>query len=123
LTVRATSTVDATKSGTATVTVSSEPVGTLSITIGFEGEPTVSGAAAGIVLSKTGAGGKPKTLALSATGYESSTWYVDGAETGTAGESCTVDAATLEVRNHSVSFTGLKNGTLYGKEIPFSVVE
>jgi nitrogen regulatory protein PII len=123
LTVTATSTVDAAKSGTATVTVSSDPVGSISVSIGFEGEPTLTGAAAEIVLSKSGAGNKPKTLALSATGYTTPTWYVDGGETGTTGDSITLDAANLEVRNHSVSFTGVKDGVLYAKEIPFSVIE
>ncbi|MDR2397248.1 MAG: hypothetical protein LBD74_00640, partial [Spirochaetaceae bacterium] len=81
LTVKAASTADPSKTGEAAVRV--VVAVDAAIRIGFEGEPTVSGAAAGIVLSKTGAGGKPKTLALSATGYESPTWYVDGAETGT----------------------------------------
>jgi hypothetical protein len=124
LTVTATSTVDSGKFDTATVTVSSDPAGSLSISIGFEGDITVSGATETNTISRAGADGKPKTLSLSAAGYESPQWYLDGAETATATASeYTVDAAGLEVRNHSVSFTGTKNGVLYAKEIPFKVVE
>ena len=125
LTVTATSTVDSGKSGTATVTVrsSAEPVESITIIIGFAEGITVSGAGEAITLSKSGAGGKPKTLNLSAEGFTTPAWYVDGNGTGTKAASITLDASALEVRNHSVSFTGLKDGVLYAKEIPFRVVD
>jgi hypothetical protein len=127
LTVTATATADATKSDTATVTVraAGEETGKLAITIGFDGDITVTGTpaipAAGIVISKSGA---TKTIVLTASAdYTGPVWYVDGSVTGTSAASITLNAADYAATKHSVSFTGTKGGTLYSREIPFSVVE
>ena len=100
LTVTATSTVDTGKSGPAAVTVrsSADPVESITIIIGFAGDITVTGGTETNTISKSGADGTPKTLNLSAEGYTTPTWYVNGAETGTGGASITLDASTLEVR-------------------------
>ncbi|MHB9294092.1 hypothetical protein Holit_03218 [Hollandina sp. SP2] len=96
-----------------------EPDGKLSLTTEFAGDVTVSGGTDTNTISKAGEG----SLTLTAEGYDSPVWYVDGAETGTSGKSITLAAGDYEVRVHSVSFTGTKGGILYGKEIPFTVVE
>jgi hypothetical protein len=120
LTVTATATADATKSDTATVTVLK--TGKLSITIGFDGDITVTGIpAGGVIISKSG---DTKTIELTASSdYAGPIWYVDGSATGTSAASITLDAADYAVTKHSVSFTGTKDGTLYSKEIPFTVVD
>jgi hypothetical protein len=121
LTVTATATADATKSDTATVTVLK--VGQVSITIGFAGDITVSGIPeGGISISKSGA---TKTIVLTAsTDYANPVWYVDGNATGkSSAGSITLNAADYAATKHSVSFTGTKDGTLYSKEIPFTVVD
>jgi hypothetical protein len=124
LTVKATSTVDTSKSGTATVTVSGG--GSLAISIGFaDHDITVSGGTADNQISKTGAGGKPTTLTLSATGYTTPMWYVDGSAMGIGMASITLDASSpgSEVRQHSVTFTGIRDGVLYSKEIRYTVID
>jgi hypothetical protein len=100
-------------------------LGAVAVTVGFDGGPTVSGGdGAGNVISKTGAGGKPATVQLSAEGYTSPAWYVDGSGTAAGTEaSITLAAADYDARVHSVSFTGTKDGTLFSKEITFTVVE
>jgi hypothetical protein len=120
LTVTAVATADTSKSDTATVTVLK--VGQVSITIDFAGDVTVSGIpAGGITISKSGT---MKTIELTAEGYDSPVWYVDGNETEKSKtKSITLDAKDYAVANHSVSFTGTKEGVLYSKEISFTVVE
>jgi uncharacterized protein YjdB len=121
LTVTATATADATKSDTATVTVSKP--GKVSITIGFDGDITVSEIpTGGITISKNG---DTKTITLTASSdYTNPVWYVDGNATGTSNTgSITLKAEDYKVTKHSVSFTGTKDGTLYSKEIPFTVVD
>jgi hypothetical protein len=69
--------------------------------------------------------GKPTSLTLSASGYTGVQWYVDG-NTGTpvgAGNSITLTAAAYDIRNHSVTFTGVKDDIPYSQLIPFRVVQ
>jgi hypothetical protein len=97
--------------------------GPVSITIGFAGDITVSGIpAGGITISKSGA---TKTIVLTASSdYANPVWYVDGSTTEKSSEgNITLNAADYAATKHSVSFTGTKDGTLYSKEIPFTVVD
>jgi hypothetical protein len=86
------------------------------------GDITLSGGTVMNTISQRGANSRPTGITLSAEGYENPRWYVNGGAPGSAG-SITRNAGTYEVRRHSVSFTGTKNGILYAKEIPFTVVE
>jgi hypothetical protein len=105
---------------------SPEP-GSLSITIGenLAHEVTVTGYSGSIILSKTGAN---TALTLTAEGYSDVVWYVDGEATGVTGGSFTLDAASFDIRNHSVTFWGVREsgpggpGIPYAKLIPFTVV-
>jgi hypothetical protein len=121
LTVTAVATADTSKSDTATVTVLK--VGQVSITIDFAGDITVTGVPEGdIIISKSG---DTKTIELTASSdYTNPVWYVDGDATGkSSAASITLDAKDYAVANHSVSFTGTKDGVLYSKEITFTVVD
>jgi hypothetical protein len=124
LTVRATSTVDTAKSGTASVSVTTaQALG--DITVGFDYDDiTITGSNGINVISKSGAYG-PRTLTLSATDYTSVVWYVDGSATGTAGSggAITINAAGYRVGSHSVTFTGKRDGVPYSQVLPFAVAE
>jgi hypothetical protein len=124
LTVKATSTVDATKSGTATVSVSDvqAPDG-ISITVGFNyGEITITGSNGGNVISKNGA---PTSLTLNATGYTGVVWYVDGSpmDIQESENTITINASEHRAGSHSVTFTGKRDGVPYSRVLPFTVTE
>jgi hypothetical protein len=125
LTVRAASTVDNTKSGTATVTVI-PATGSLSITIGFNyGEITITGSDGWNTISKNGY--YSFTLTLSAAGYTGVVWYIDGDGTGIpdTGGGITINAASYRTDSHTVTFTGVSesDGVLYSQLIPFTVIQ
>jgi hypothetical protein len=97
-----------------------EPVpGSLSITVGLNlaHEVTLTGYSGDIRLSKTGAN---NTLTLNAEGYSAVAWYVDGEAVG-AGGGITLNAADYDVRPHSLTFRGVREGVPYAKLIPFAV--
>jgi acyl-CoA hydrolase len=122
LTVKATSTKDTTKFDTATVTVSAGPEYVVTISLDFAGNIILSGGDETNTISKDGNDDHPTSLTLSAEGYDSPAWYVDGVAKGSAG-SITINAEDYDVRRHSVSFTGSRDGVLYAKEISFTVVD
>ncbi|GHV80900.1 hypothetical protein AGMMS49944_26910 [Spirochaetia bacterium] len=100
--------------------------GSLTITIEtINGTVSVSGSDGVNSISKSGAGSKPTSLTLTTSGYNSIKWYVDGAVvTGQTGNSITLNASAYMVGwNHSVTFTGFKDGIAYSKELPFTVVK
>jgi hypothetical protein len=116
-------TVDGSHTASATVTV---PVpGSLEISIGFNfGTITITESNGSNVISRGADTSKPLSIALSATGYIGVQWYVDGIlKTGATGDSITLTAAAYDIRNHSVTFTGSKDGIPYSQLIPFRVVQ
>ncbi|GHV79640.1 hypothetical protein AGMMS49944_14310 [Spirochaetia bacterium] len=116
-------TVDGSRTASAAVTVPAP--GTLAISIGFNfGAITITGSDGNNIISRGEDMSKPTNLALSAAGYSSVQWYVDGVlKTGATGNSITLTAAAYDIRNHSVTFTGFKNGIPYSQLIPFVVVQ
>jgi quinol monooxygenase YgiN len=112
-------------SNVATVTVNAS----LTINVGFNfGAITITGNDGVNVISRGADTGKPTSLALSvdsAAGYSNVQWYVDG-NTATpvgAGSTITITAAAYDIRNHSVTFTGTKDGIPYSQLIPFTVTQ
>jgi hypothetical protein len=105
-----------------TVNVSAPGLGSLGIGIGFNfGAITITGSDGTNIIHKTGT---PTSLTLSATGYTGVQWYVDGVlKSGATGSSITLTAAAYDIRNHSVTFTGIKDGIPYSQLIPFTVVQ
>jgi hypothetical protein len=99
------------------------PQGSASVTVGFNyGEITIAGSDGVNLISKTGAQGRPQSLALSASGFTEVVWYVDGDRAnGMSGASITLYAADYAARAHSITFTGTINGNLYSQVIPFTV--
>jgi fibronectin type 3 domain-containing protein len=95
--------------------------GALSIIVGFNlGAITIAGSDGTNLIRPTGF---PPTLTLSAEGYDNVVWYVDGDVSAPAsGNTITIDARNYDVRNHSVTFRGHKNGTPYAQVIPFTVL-
>jgi hypothetical protein len=98
--------------------------GSANITIGSNyGTITISGSDGVNSISKSGAGGKPISLTLSAAdGYTGVVWYVDGVWKA-AGDSATINAASYPIGRHTVTFTGKRGGSLFSQLIPFAVVE
>jgi hypothetical protein len=98
------------------------PPGTLNITVGFNlGAIAIAGSDGTNIIRKTS--GAPSTLTLSAAGYTGVVWYVDGSTPGTSGNTLTMNASNYAVQNHSVTFTGYKNGALFSQTIPFTVMD
>jgi hypothetical protein len=94
-----------------------------SISIGFNyDEVTISGSDGVNGISKSGAGGRPQTLSLSAAGYTAVVWYVDG-YAAHSGTSISLAAADYPAQIHSLTFTGKWNGVLYSQIIPFTVYD
>jgi hypothetical protein len=121
LTVKATSTVDTGKNGTATVTVTDPTDGSLGIIIGSSyGAITITGSDGENIISKTGT---TQTLHLSADGYTNVAWYVDGAVAGIPDSGITIDAGYYPVDHHTVTFTGERAGIPYSRVIPFTVIQ
>jgi hypothetical protein len=130
-------TVDTTTTGTKNVTVSLNELivtftvtvsdsGSLGISIGFNlGAITITGSDGINTISRGADTSKPTSLTLSvssAAGYTGVQWYVDGVlESGATGDNITLTAAAYDIRNHSVTFTGIKDGILYSQLIPFTV--
>jgi uncharacterized repeat protein (TIGR02543 family) len=76
-----------------------------------------------LVLSKTGAGGKPHSVPVGISGADDpaqAVWYVGAAEIGT-GESVTLDAAPLSLGPHTLRVTAPFGGVRHSKEITFTV--
>jgi hypothetical protein len=123
------SSVNGTPTATATssaATVIVEPPSSLTINIGFNfGAITIQGSDGVNTISRGADTSKPASLALSATGYTGVQWFADG-NTATpvgSGNSITLSAAAYDIRNHSVTFTGVKDGIPYSQLIPFAVVQ
>jgi hypothetical protein len=116
-------TTDGSRTASATVTVPTP--GDLGISIGFNfGAISITGSDGVNVISKGADGSKPISLILSAAGYTGVQWYVDGVlKTGATGNSITLAAAAYDIRNHSVTFTGVKGIIPYSQLIPFKVVQ
>jgi hypothetical protein len=112
---------DGSRTATATVTV---PAGSLGINIGFNfGVITITGSDGGNIISRGADTSKPTGLTLSAAGYTGVQWFVDGVlKAGATVSSITLSAANYDIRNHSVTFTGVKDGIPYSQSIPFRVV-
>jgi endo-1,4-beta-xylanase len=92
------------------------PGDNLNITVGFNLGVEITGSNGTNVIRKTGY----ESLTLSATGYTSVVWYVDGGVANT-GNTLTINAGTYATQIHSVTFTGYRNGTPYSQAIPFTV--
>jgi hypothetical protein len=121
--------VNGTKTATTTSSVAAVTVNapaSLTINIGFNfGAITITGSDGNNVISRGADMSKPTSLVLSATGYTSVQWYADGNTTTPvgSGNSITLTAAAYDIRNHSVTFTGVKNGIPYSQLIPFKVIQ
>jgi hypothetical protein len=111
-------------SGTITsnpVNVPSPPLHELNVSIGFNyGTITIDGNDEANLMYKTSS--NPKSLQLSAAGYDDVKWHIDGslnpAETGA---SITLNASDYSVKTHYITFTGKRDGKLYSQTIPFTV--
>jgi hypothetical protein len=117
--------VNGTKTATTTSSVAAVTViapASLTINIGFNfGAITITGNDGTNTIRRTGS---PTSLTLSATGYIGVQWYVDGIlKSGATSNSITLSAAAYDIRNHSVTFTGVKDGVPYSQLIPFRVVQ
>jgi hypothetical protein len=113
--------VNGTKTATATSSVATVTVhALLGINIGFNfGAITIQGAEGSTTIHRTG---NPTSLTLTAPEYDSIKWYVDGVlKTGATGRSITLTATAYDIRKHSVTFTGVKDGIPYSRLIPFTV--
>ncbi|MDR1786967.1 MAG: Ig-like domain-containing protein [Treponema sp.] len=102
-----------------------EPSGTAGLTIALLGYGQLAiqqGAAAwdgtAITLDKSENG----SVTLSAEGFTSVKWYVDGAVTSST-NTLTISAANYGVYTHSITFVGEQDGVPYSQVIPFTVVE
>jgi uncharacterized repeat protein (TIGR02543 family) len=97
-----------------------EDAGTAEISIGFGyGAITIAGNEGANIIKQSGA---PSSLALSAAGYESCRWYVDGSDTpASSTNSVTIAATDHALGLHWVVFVGTVNGTAYSQRIPFTV--
>jgi roadblock/LC7 domain-containing protein len=121
LTITATSTVDTTRSGMATVSVISF-TGNVNIKVGFNyGEITITGSDGSNVISKSGT---PASLTLSATGYTDVVWYVDAdTNPSLSGNNVILNAGDYMAQRHSITFTGIYDGLWYSSQpIPFTVL-
>ncbi|MDR1029972.1 MAG: hypothetical protein LBL76_03765 [Treponema sp.] len=118
---RAGNTGTVTSDPTAAVTVPAPDTGTINITIGFNyGVITIAGSNGANVIYKTSA--DPKSLTLSAAGYDDVKWYIDGDNTSAeTGDSITLNANNYSAKPHSITFTGKKDGKLYAQVITFTV--
>jgi hypothetical protein len=101
----------------------------LVIVTGPEGNPiVVDPAEPAFILSKTG-GDKPAFITLTATGFASGEWRLDGDTTSSplgTGNTITLNAATnsaLDARSHSITFRGVQDEQPYAIQIPFAVVK
>ncbi|MHC6204151.1 Ig-like domain-containing protein [Breznakiellaceae bacterium SP9] len=114
---------DGSRTASAAVTVPAP--GTLAISIGFNfGAIAITGNDGSNSISRGADTSKPTSLTLSASGYTGVQWYVDGVlKTGATGNSITLSAAAYDIRNHSVTFTGVKDGIPYSQLLPFVVVQ
>jgi hypothetical protein len=94
--------------------------GNLNIIVGFNLGVKITGSNGANVIRRS----RSESLTLSATGYDSVTWYVDGGS-GINGDTLTISASdhAYDVQIHSVTFTGYKNGTPYSQAIPFTVLD
>jgi hypothetical protein len=114
---------NAANSGTVTITFpATAAVGSVNISVGFNhGEITITGSGDNNVISKSGVFG-PISLSLSAeSAFTNVIWYVDDVNEGT-NLSRVLNAADYEVKIHSVTFTGWRNGSyLSSAPIPFTV--
>jgi hypothetical protein len=97
----------------------------ITISVGFGGAVNISGSDGQNVLSKSEANEKPSTLDLSATGFSDIKWYIDGEFVLTLNgkSSITLNAENYDIRTHSITFVGLKDGVPYSQELPFTVVK
>jgi uncharacterized protein YjdB len=120
LTVRATSTYDTGKFGTAAVTV--PPRGAGGVTLIYpEDEDLGAFTNDSIILSKSGAGGKPTTQTFTVAGtYASYQWRVDGTVKGSSG-SITLTAAGYTIGSHQISVVVTHGGVPYSKTGSFRV--
>jgi uncharacterized repeat protein (TIGR02543 family) len=121
LTVRATSTYDTAKSGTAAVTVVGPGQGTVTL-IYPETEDVAAGAFSdtAITLSKDGAK-KQHTLTVSGD-YDTCQWRVDGTIKADS-NSIDLDAADYPAGKHQISVEVTRNGAVYSKAGSFTVEE
>jgi hypothetical protein len=99
-----------------------ENAGTAEISIGFGyGAITIAGNDGANIIRKSGA---PSSLALSAAGYESCRWYVDGfSAPASSTDSVTIAAADYALGLHWMTFVGTRNNTAYSQRIPFTVAQ
>jgi uncharacterized repeat protein (TIGR02543 family) len=99
-----------------------ENAGSAEISIGFGyGVITIAGNEGANIIRKSGA---PASLALSATGYESCRWYVDGFSAPASSEAnVAIAAADYAPGLHWVIFVGAVNGVSYSQRIPFTVAQ
>lgn len=99
-----------------------ENAGTAEISIGFGyGAITIAGNEGANIIRKSGA---PASLALSAAGYESCRWYVDGfSDPVSSADSVAIAAADYAPGLHWVIFVGAINGAAYSQRIPFTVAQ
>jgi hypothetical protein len=110
---------------TVLVTVKAPPgTGNVDININpeanFTGFPTTQ-----FALSKSAAAGNLATLLITLTGYEAAQWFINGAPQAGTGNTFTVDAAVLDVRNsHNLTVVvTAANGELYSRSVTFSVTQ
>jgi hypothetical protein len=90
----------------------------VAITVGFN-PIRISGSDGSNVLYKSGS---PSSLSLSAEGGTNVGWYVDGGSK-ISSDTLTISAYDYDVRVHSVTFVGYRNGAPYSQVIPFTVLD
>jgi hypothetical protein len=120
LTVRATSTYDTAKFGTATIMVTKTGQG---VTLIYP-EDAAAGVGAfpdNITLSKSGAGGKPTEQTLTVSGeYDSYRWRVNGTIKGN-GKTIELKAADYKTGTHQISVEVTRDGGVYSRSGTFKV--
>jgi hypothetical protein len=123
LTVRATSTVDTGKSGTATVIVSAPPDNpTALVSVSFTGPEDETITLTGVENTLSAAANTPITVSVTGT-YTAYRWALDGEEIwGETGMSLTRYAGSLEVKRHTLTvFVTTSAGIEYAKRVTFTV--
>jgi hypothetical protein len=96
----------------------------LDITRYQEGEMNILGIPeGGILLSRSGADGLTHELALQVEGYEQVWCFVNGTELSLSETGFILQASSYSVRQHVITFIGVKEGVPYGRELSFIVFE
>jgi hypothetical protein len=117
----ATYTVSAEDGSTATYTVTVTVGGQGNLTLIYPEDPAIGAFPDNIILSKSGAEGKPTIKALSVSGeYNTCRWWVDGSVKG-YDKTINLSAADYTIGTHQISVEVTLDGVVYSKSGSFKI--